>query len=298
MAENMELESFPLNRAINMSNTDRLETIKSTVCEISLVSIWAVLGCLLRIGISDETNFWPNLLGSFLITFTSTFLTDPESKDLGFFKTGFSTGFCGSLTTFSGWMLFTTKSYLDTESYVMSLISNFAAFFLACQVGNDLKKLLKEMKIAKISFYLNILLYLGLLSFEITALFFIFNGQPGWAKTTMHQLFLAQFGAVARWLLCKLNSKSKLPIGTLLCNTLGVLILSLVDTFAGKTVWIDGLKTGFCSSLTTVSSFMNDILKLQVGRKQSKSCFWLIYTYVSMTVGMGILITQLVVKLG
>ena len=108
-------------------------------------------------------------------------------------------------------------------------------------------------------------------------------------------IIMIRFSQRNGWNLPPLN-RGFLALLSPLC--IGVLILSLVDTYAEQHVWIDGLETGFCSSLTTVSSFMNDILKLNADRKKSKSCFWLIYTYVFITLGLGILITQLVVKLG
>uniref|UniRef100_A0A1X7VMU3 Uncharacterized protein n=1 Tax=Amphimedon queenslandica TaxID=400682 RepID=A0A1X7VMU3_AMPQE len=59
----------------------------------------------------------------------------------------------------------------------------------------------------------------------------------------------------------------KFPIGTLMANYLGSLILALCMVarlhVSNEVVIINGIITGFCGSLTTVSTFTSQILKLE-----------------------------------
>lgn len=75
-------------------------------------------------------------------------------------------------------------------------------------------------------------------------------------------------GAIARFLLSKLNTKSpfllRFPLGTFLANILSVILISIINGFLVSSEGIDprissGLTSGLCGSLSTVSSFIGEL---------------------------------------
>ena len=105
------------------------------------------------------------------------------------------------------------------------------------------------------------------------------------------------FGALGRHGLgLVLNGKKGYPIGTFSANMIGSLIYTILYLVKGSLVdkadegndytlaifFISSILTGFCSSLTTISSFVNDIYNLDILKR---------YIYAVTTVLIGQLIS-------
>ena len=94
------------------------------------------------------------------------------------------------------------------------------------------------------------------------------------------------FGALGRHYFGKfLNGIQGFPVGTFCANISGSLIYTILyvvkgwlnekadlsdsgaQDFALAIFFISAIETGFCSSLTTISSFVNDIYSLQVPKR-------------------------------
>lgn len=88
---------------------------------------------------------------------------------------------------------------------------------------------------------------------------------------------LAPLGAFSRWYLGKLfNGKWSIPIGTLIANLFGsILLMALLVCFhesndpLEETIWIEAVTKGFCGCLSTVSSFVGELFALK--RKAMKA---------------------------
>eukprot|EP01084_Bolivina_argentea_P071854 130545_1 len=94
---------------------------------------------------------------------------------------------------------------------------------------------------------------------------------------------LAPFGVATRFYLgLKFNKNNRfgIPIGTLMANILGSLLLTLViviskqsEDIRDETIWIEGITKGFCGCLSTVSSFVGELFTLQRdGMKELQKC--------------------------
>merc|ERR1712113_1005877 len=84
---------------------------------------------------------------------------------------------------------------------------------------------------------------------------------------------LAPFGAASRWYLglrFNTNNKFGMPIGTLMANIIGSILLTVVIVISKEsedpreeTIWIEAITKGFCGCLSTVSSFVGELFTLQ-----------------------------------
>ncbi len=95
------------------------------------------------------------------------------------------------------------------------------------------------------------------------------------------------FGALARYklgeVLAKL-SRSGFPIGTLLINISGALVLGILTGLRLGGNWYSLLGEGFCGAFTTFSTFSLDTVQLLRARRRNKAVL-----YVVLTVALGIL---------
>lgn len=95
------------------------------------------------------------------------------------------------------------------------------------------------------------------------------------------------FGAVARYKLGEVlakRSRSGFPIGTLLINLSGALVLGILTGMRLEGNWYALLGEGFCGAFTTFSSFSLDTVHLLRARKRNRAAL-----YVVLTVVLGIL---------
>ena len=109
---------------------------------------------------------------------------------------------------------------------------------------------------------------------------------PKYRPDTLFPIVIAPFGAILRYLLSQLNKKiPEFPLGTFCANIGGSFLLSVLMLLQqrdfGKVpcAALSGLAVGFCSGLTTVSTFSVELTHLST--KQS-----FVYALSSITIGL------------
>lgn len=221
------------------------------------------------------SSFFSNLAGCFFIG-----LFGNLRKSL--IATGLTTGFCGCFTTFSGWNHQQAMTFFDSSlgSYkkgtsVVTWIVGLFSFVGALNCGKDLGQKLNELKAIDSSSKL--LITIRIMFCLLVVLFSLLCGFFEKTRLIWFATLLGPFGALLRHFLGKkLNGWRDYPLGTFLANILGSIIYSVLFVvvrrhsnlteemdFSKNLKWTLGaVLTGFCSSLTTISSFVNDICKL------------------------------------
>lgn len=119
-------------------------------------------------------------------------------------------------------------------------------------------------------------------------------------------LLMGTLGAILRYQLSKLNSKRWFPIGTFMANVIGVVILAICDLLVYgkasrhpsndvsnklisnklKLMIINGFGIGFAGSLTTISTFINELYNMNP-LKHKYYYFWITFV---ITFGLVIII--------
>ena len=212
-----------------------------------------------------------------------------------------TTGLCGSLTTFSTWnkeatvtaLHLNTSSLMMLESndYATQIISYFTVIVLgfgmslaAYTFGNNISMTVAQWfgtpSVGNISIHIGkticwcVFLIIGYLLLTIILVFV--------CKYTdqYHILFSTLFGCAGtyiRWLLGKLDNITarlrQFPLGTFMANMIGSIVLagiSIVKVYVQLNIDVNnividiitGITTGFCGSLTTVSTFVHQLHSL------------------------------------
>lgn len=303
------------------------KTLKPLVLTSISVSVGAYFGAYVRILIDDSTSFWPNLLGCFLIGITA-----PINSWRSDGKTGFTTGFCGSLTTFSAWINTWSKNSLDdfplhSQGYqaqiaVRNLLSFFGVFIIGYVFGRDcyefcVAKLCssktsiwnsnqsetqENLEISQtpktqkrsIQFWSYLTYFFIIIYLPVTGLI-IWGMRAQWnGQVKCYALVLSQFGALLRWQLCDKLNRKEFCYGTVLSNTIAVLALTMSSRYADtSSFWIYGLNSGFCACLSTVSSMVKDSVSIYENLKVGNRKVMSV-VYSGTTFGVAVLIGLLV----
>jgi len=95
-------------------------------------------------------------------------------------------------------------------------------------------------------------------------------------------------GAVIRYLISKkLNSAEHLPLGTLIVNLVGALVIGIIFGLELSRMWTLLLASGFAGALTTFSTLNKELIELwQIGKKKKM----LLYMFVTYCGGIGVTI--------
>lgn len=309
------------NRVLGQPVKDFLYT---AIC----ISTGAYFGAYIRVLINDSSSFWPNILGTFLIGITNPIKTWPA-----YGKTGFTTGFCGSLTTFSAWISNWSQVSLNkvfntdgerAQYSIRQLIAFQCCFIIAYVVGRDAyhfivntfcqEKKVKESeelehvkeseqlersgcaKLEKnVSLFWHWLAIAELLiHLPLTALIIAGMCVEWSGQQTCYALILSQFGALLRWQLGRFNEPF-LAFGTLAANVGAVLTLVLSQRYLdGSNFWVYGLNSGFCACLSTVSSMVKDSVSIYENLKLADKRKMWCALYVFLTFGISVMIGLLV----
>ena len=113
--------------------------------EFFIISIGSILGSLIRWKI--DNIFFVNILGCFIFGFINNLKISKK------FKLFFCFSFCGSLTTFSGWILdlfniFNKRLYLlFFFRVILFLVIGYFAIYLGYLISNNLNKLKFRTKV-------------------------------------------------------------------------------------------------------------------------------------------------------
>jgi fluoride ion exporter CrcB/FEX len=241
---------------------------------LTYIIFFSIVGTVLRIFLEHISDFAlspitykaiPQIVGCFIFGLT-------VADDVTLSK-GLQIGLAGSLTTFSGWMFSVFADFVNFYSVDRSVAASiyagflnilvvtavaFSAFFFGIYSCND--RFLRLIRITdtflsnyKIMFLCGIV---WLLSLVLAILVY----------PICYALVLSPIGSLCRYYISlKLNKLDKIPFGTFLCNLIGTIILSVCLIISyytpGSCVVIRSIVIGFCGTLTTLSSFVNELLR-------------------------------------
>jgi len=261
------------------------------------ISVMAIAGVGLRIHLGDETkagNFFrnfqqsgPNFLGSFLM---GVFQSDSLKAALPYTHVGLTVGLCGCLTTFSSWVYNAVKAGDTYKGFLVEVIVGMTTPFMVFFLGRDVGALLPPIA-AKLSeknwFRIDMAILVIVLCLEVP-LIRVYSLRDD----DIVPCCLGPIGAMLRYVLVvNLNPiQPKFQIGTFVANLIAVCIVGALEAHPGK--WSKYVTTGFCGSLSTVSSWVNETVR---DYQQSKA--WA-YFYCVSSVVVGIAVAKLAIEVG
>ncbi|XP_057490572.1 uncharacterized protein LOC130776387 [Actinidia eriantha] len=262
-----------------------------------------------------------NMVGSFLMGWWGVVFKGDISRVSDYLAIGLTTGYLGSLTTFSGW----NQKMLDLSvqgKWVFVVLGFLIGFFLAdysiifgVKTAQGFKWLLKTLNVLPLSNQSNsesdwkaynfnrqsavmvvLLLMLGLLWGVSGAL----EGRELHSGSSGAQLWLAcivgPFGVWIRWFLARLNGRGLgragllkwVPFGTLTANVSAACVMAALATLkkAVKTntcyTVATGIQFGLLGCLSTVSTFIAEVHAMRESKHP-----WRAYAYALITIVMS-----------
>ncbi|KAF8076462.1 CrcB-like protein-domain-containing protein [Lyophyllum atratum] len=257
----------------------------------------SIFGALARLGLNALANYEGNSIfplayvqgvGCLVMGFALG-LKEPFGRFYPPLYTAITTGFCGSLTTFSGWQLDVFHSWINAGRFPHGGFRNFID-----GVGKSVFTL--SISIASVSFGLqlaaailpysptisppNKMVQSGITVLSILTYATVFPAYFLMAVNFRHQataaLLFAFPGALTRYILAvQLNTLLKaIPLGTFVANSIGTALLGGFNVLQSKThpvssnacSLLQGLSDGYCGCLTTVSTFAVEVHGLGMKR--------------------------------
>ncbi|CDW99441.1 hypothetical protein [Sporisorium scitamineum] len=205
-----------------------------------------------------------------------------------------TTGLCGSITTFSKWMLDVFRAFGDQRHFdrhglhnVMDALSQTAVTIgmalISVSAGVALSKVLNVEYVIRQTLVLDTSMFILGLVFWIASAILCALYAP--FRHVTFSLVLAPPGTILRWYLSRLNTwpaskRLSLPLGTLTANLLATAIIcaaftasragSVPQSFAGGLTGceaLQGLQDGFCGCLSTMSTFAVELRTIKPSRK-------------------------------
>jgi CrcB protein len=253
---------------------------------------FAMLGCWLRMLLTHFTGGWSgvpfrvfyaNVVGCAVMGALGTrraFFIDQFARfnmPRSLLTAGLMSGFCGSLTSFSGWSESASQAILDANVSLWVLIwllgtaSTAFAFILVSRrhdaVDDDVRR---DETVATTSSTWMLLVFLITLCVFMTA---FKSSAANWTLPPLFAIVGASLRLVAQE---RLNKTIVLfPLGTLLCNVIGTVLLGVLRRFSAAAEpdigdeWQKGaisllpiVGIGFCGALSTVSSMAYETIEV------------------------------------
>jgi fluoride ion exporter CrcB/FEX len=295
----------------------------ATVLTIVHGSIWGVVA---RKGLNELTGYGGYLGGvvwsNFAACIIMGMLLNSERfwVNLGDVKgaiplyAGFTTGFCGTFSSFSSMIIESFTEAVKTRGYPNSgygvmeffsvIIGQIAISSTGFQIGGHIIEqfddFIPEISLKHYQIVELFLIVAGIVLFIVDVI--LIGVLPSSRSWTFAILF-APFGALSRFYMSKFLNQlfEYFPLGTFAANSLGSLLLavftllgqgrrSLSDVPIASTVIscrvLVGLDDGFCGALTTVSTFIVELHTL----KTAKAYF---YGVTSIVVSFGLVVVTL-----
>ncbi|GBG34907.1 Fluoride export protein 1 [Hondaea fermentalgiana] len=267
--------------------------LREQLATLALIAVGSIAGVALRIGLGKNAAYpfdsyvFANFLGTAWLAYWSNFkhlIWTPLFVGVG-------TGFCGSLTTFSSWEEATAVLVGPTtlelsrgqRAFVWfeTQLTGIGVILMGYDFGRHLSDALylvspKSSENAKSSNGPCVprMLYEAASVLGAVLLGLLIALLTGFIRTkTLFALCWGPFGAWLRYALGRLlNSKfANFPLGTFLANVFAsallamayILGLAVVSADTVQCEVLNGFMTGFCGSLSTVSTFISELKKLK-----------------------------------
>lgn len=295
-------------------------------CLLSL-AVFGILGVLARYGLeklfgpevvgatSDRSYMYPdlpcNMVGSFLMGWFGVVFKGDILRVSDQLAIGLTTGFLGSLTTFSGWNQKMLDLFVNGQ-WVFAVLGIFIGLFLVAysiifgiETAKGLKWLHRRSNARAfcdcISHnYYCLLMFMVIFLLMLALLWSVFGilaSKDFDSGSSEAQLFLAcmvgPFGVWIRWYLARLNGRGLgkngmfkwMPFGTLAANVVAACVMAALATLkkAVKTkdcnTVASGIQFGLLGCLSTVSTFIAEFHAMRESKHP-----WRAYAYASTTI--------------
>ncbi|KAF8974502.1 CrcB-like protein-domain-containing protein [Flammula alnicola] len=252
----------------------------------------SILGALARLGLVALTTYdgqsifplaYAQAVGCLIMGFGVRF-KEPIGQYYGPLYTAITTGFCGSLTTFSGWQMDVFNAWINANQYkrgglrdvsfvdgvgisTITLSLSIGSLVFGHGIASMLAPSIPQPRfMARTARYS--LSCIALLTYGATFLTYFLLPASFRHQATAALLFSFP-GALTRYLLSiALNRRFKaLPAGTLMANALGTALLAAFHVLQRTNApvsqnacsLLQGLIDGYCGCLTTVSTFAAEV---------------------------------------
>ncbi|KAF8591604.1 hypothetical protein K439DRAFT_1326892 [Ramaria rubella] len=284
---------------------------------LSLLMSFSVFGTLARLGIHALATYqgdsifplaWVQAVGCAIMGFALA-LRQPITLFYGPLYTAITTGFCGSLTTFSSWQLDVFSAWANASGFhriwiydivdgltrtVFTLAASLASFGLGVHLGTPVASRMPVLP-SPSPFVRWIITIVSITVYVLTIPFFVHLNHT-WRPLVTAAIMFSFPGTLIRYILStRLNHTLKaFPVGTLIANETATAILAACHIIQRahsppapvSCSILQGYIDGFCGCLSTISSFTAEIRTL--GSKKA----W-IYLIVSFGAGQMILLVML-----
>ncbi|OCH92943.1 hypothetical protein OBBRIDRAFT_824445 [Obba rivulosa] len=275
---------------------------------LMLLAPASIFGVLARLGLQALVDYdghsifplaWIQATGCLVMGFCLEF-KEPLGQFYGPLYTAMTTGFCGSLTTFSGWQLDVFQSWLNTSRFhrdwlrdvidgLTKTIFTLALALTSVSFGAHLASLARPLcptlppPSRKIRYSLTVLAILV----YAAAYPAYFKMPTTWRHQVTAALLFSYPGTLTRYFLSiRLNPTFHLmPVGTFVANTFGTALLGALNVLQGMhtppsptaCAILRGLSDGYCGCLTTVSTFAAEVASLN----DKKSWLYVVASWVT-----------------
>ncbi|KAM1074531.1 hypothetical protein ACFX1T_019467 [Malus domestica] len=322
-------------------NTTRLPKFLEYGSCMTHLAVFGILGVLSRyllqklfgpgvVGVtSDKTILYldlpSNMVGSFLMGWFGVVFKGDISYVSDYLVIGLSTGYLGSLTTFSGWNQKMIELSVEGH-WAFALLGFLIGLFLAAyslifgvETAKGFRQILERNSVCgitssrrrwRVDSYKRHLVALAVLLLMLSSLWSIggiqlreeFNSSSSEAQLWLGCI-VGPFGVWIRWFLARLNGRGLgktgllkwVPFGTLIANVSAACVMAALSTMkkAVNTKTCDivatGIQFGFLGCLSTVSTFIAEFNAMRESKYP-----WRAYAYAMATIctsfGLGILI--------
>jgi CrcB protein len=226
------------------------------------LSFWSMLGALIRIFLvyypSDSllSAIYPQMVGCLVLG-----LLGKRSNHPWF--AGLASGLCGSITSFSSFVLGAYKAGLaDIRTSVAFALFTIGLSTVSLKYGillNGSRELLRPW------FLGDWFVFVYTLGMVISCVLVIFFSQ---LYKYSYSVLVAPVGTIIRYLLSRLNRPLE-PWGTFSANVIGTVIIGIMFVLEREgydCVLLFVVQVGFCGSLTTVSTLVMELWDMPLGR--------------------------------
>jgi CrcB protein len=251
-----------------------------------------------------ETYLLPNFIGSFVMGLV---VGSELASYAPISAVGISVGFCGSVTTFSEWMLAVGAAPAGDVGVIMT-ITGLCTPFIALLAGSDLGRAGRRRwcpsstKDGRFGFWMDVVVLTVGVVVALAACLAIAFAWSTERSPIVYAALIGIGGALLRYLLSWwlnfvwLECSTFIPIGTFVCNVIAFIFVSaLFPCHYSGSQWCGNLIAGFGGSLSTVSAWAADGFALY-NQSHSGNVKGVAYAYVLLTLTVGLVICVPVVQ--